>query len=108
MSRVKIMLQDHASFRPFPSPPLNRYTQMWFLDFCDALGEDSEDTANLFVYEADDSVSLPIMCPLQYFKIWCVRKSSFLGNVHVGLMCPPRAFLTPVARHVGRDGEMQW
>lgn len=55
-----------------------RYTQKWFLDFCDAIdtAEDAFDIRK--VYEADDVVPVPVKCPFESFQTWYVP--SFHGR----------------------------
>lgn len=48
-----------------------RDAQRWMLDFCDDLNTD-ETIELLGIYEADESNPVPVMCPFQFFKTWCV------------------------------------
>lgn len=49
-----------------------RYTQKWFLDFCEAVRSADGAIDTRMVYPADASVPTPVQCVFEGFKTWCV------------------------------------
>ena len=62
-----------------------RFTQKWFLDFCESVrsGDGAADTR--MVYQADASVPTPVECVFEGFKTWCVFASGRTGESRASL-----------------------